>query len=345
MQSAKTQKNLLSVLIFSVLFGLLFQYRILSYLKKLGFNANPIGTKFPIHLDFSSTPIWLLPIYHTIDYLNTVWFTTLLGFLIAGAFITFFSTFIQNNLKGNGIKEILFGTFLGVPNMFCTCCAASTTVGIRKAGAGLGPTLSFFVTAPTLNIVVILLSFNLLPFKFALARLLLGIIASIGITYLVTKISSEKCEINNEINLKEKNQETVTSLLLLWLNNTWKVFIAVIPLLLLGIFLVGILKTLYPMEVLKGALNKGFISTLTAAIIGTILMVPTFTEVILVSELIKLGVPASPLIALLITLPAVSLPSLMVLGKNLKSYKIAVLLGIFITLLGIIGGLIANIIF
>ncbi len=326
-----------AVSVFLALFALLFQYRILSLLKRLGANVNPIGTKLPINLDFPNAPQWLLPFYHTLDYLNIVWFTTLLGLFIAGAMIAFVPDILFSRLRGNGLKQNFVAALLGIPNMLCTCCAASPLAGLRKAGASFGPALTFFVTAPALNIVVIILAFEMLPLKLALARLLLGVVAALGVTSVVAKLIPDTVEEYGPAT-ESRREATIGQLMRRWLLSTWDVVRTVVPLLLAGMFVIGVFKTAFSFETVAKQFGEGIVPTLAAAVLGTVLMVPTFTEVIWVSEFTKQGMGIGPAVALLITLPAVSFPSLWVAGRVLRSYKVAVTLGVLILGLGVAGG-------
>lgn len=334
------KKTWLALSVFTLLFALLFQYRIFSLLKKLGANITPIGTKLPITLDFSSAPQWLLPIYQTLDYLNIVWFTTLLGLFIAGAIVTLLPDLIQGCLKGKGWAQHFTGMALGIPNMFCTCCAASTVTGLRRSGASLGPSLAFFVTAPALNIVVLILAFELLPLKLAFVRLFLGLVAAVGVTFVVAGLTPEKEELAPVILPHVRRDESFWEIIKNWMKNTWYISRIVIPILVLGLIIIGIFKTVLPFEALAKHFGNDLLSIVLASAVGTVLMVPTFTEVLWVAEFTQKGMGSGPAAALLITLPAVSLPSLLVLGKVLKSYKVAAYLAIFILALGMIGGIV-----
>ncbi len=325
--------------VFTSLFALLFQYRILSLLKRLGADVTPIGTRFPIVLDFHQAPQWVLPFYHTLDYLNAIWFTTILGLFIAGAVAAFLSKLLPDRLKGNGLPQQLTGMVLGLPNMLCSCCAASTFAGLRKAGVSMGPALTFFITAPALNLVVIILAFEMLPLKLAVARLVMGLVASIGAAYAVTKLVPVKDEPVPPSSLIQ-DEESMDEMLRRWLSHTWDIAKGVIPLLLVGLPLIGLFKTVFSFEAIARHLGNGLLPIALASTVGTILMVPTFTEVLWVSEFMKQGMGTGPAAALLITLPAVSLPSLWVLGEVLKSYKAAVFLAIFVSGLGMISGIV-----
>lgn|GEM_PF-3291736 len=327
-----------TLFVFSSLFALLFQYRILSLLKRLGADVTPVGTRFPIVLDFQHAPQWVLPFYHTLDYLNAVWFTTLLGLFIAGAVVAFLPKLLRDRLKGDGVVPQLTGVMLGLPNMLCSCCATSTFVGLRKTGTGLGPALACFVAAPALNLVVIILAFELLPSSLAVARLALGLVASFGAAYIVTKLVPIKEEPATHPS-GVQDGEPIGEMFKRWLDDTWDIAKAVIPLLLFGLFLIGAFKTVFPFETIARHLGNGLLPIALASVVGTVLMVPTFTEVLWVGEFMRQGMGMGPAAALLITLPAVSLPSLWVVGKVLGSYKAAMFLAAFIMGLGIIGGI------
>ena len=344
MIAVRTQKAAwIALPIFAVLFALLFQYRIISLLGKLGAGLTPIGTKFPLQVDFQTAPQWLLPFYYTIDYVNSIWFTTALGLLIGGAFLSLVPALTRGSLAGNGARQHLTGVLLGIPNMLCTCCAVTTVTGLRKAGAGLLTSLAFFVTAPALNLVVILLAFQLLPLKLALARTLLGLVAAIGVTYAVARLNPQLWGEALQRNATSQREESVLGLLRSWIGNTWGITKMVVPLLLIGFLLIGVFKTLLPFDAVARYFGDGIWPTLVASTIGTVLMAPTFTEVLWVQEFTRQGMATGPAVALLITLPSVSLPSLWVLGRVFGSYQMAAMLGICMMALGLIGGLVFSI--
>lgn len=323
---------------FAALFALLFQYRALSLLKRMGFGVAPIGTRLPLELDFQAAPPWLLPFYYTLDYINLIWFTTVLGILIAGALVSLAPRLVRGRLGGNGWKQHLAGALFGVPNMLCTCCAVSAVAGLRKAGAGIMSALAFFVAAPALNIVVILLAFQLLPLKLAVARTVLGLVAAVGVTYLVARLNPRTWSEAVHAVRNPEREGSITGMVGAWARDTWEITRSVVPVLLVGFLIIGTFRAVMPFDAVARGLGDGIWPTLLASAVGTVLMVPTFTEVLWVQEFSRQGLATGPAVALLITLPAVSLPSLWVLGKVLRSYRLAVSLGAAILLLGLVGG-------
>lgn len=337
MTKPKTRRQTwLALSIFTALFVLLFQYRILSLLKKLGAGVSPLGTKFPVAFDLKASSAWLLPVYHTLDYLNAIWFTTILGLFLAGAAAAFLPGLLGRHLHGSAVRQVLAGVLIGLPNMFCTCCAAGTLAGLRRAGATLRTSVAFFVTAPALNLVVIILAFELLPLKLALARLVLGLAAALGVSYAVARFVPGVRE--TIATPAGRAGESLADMLLNWLRHTRAITKMVLPLLVAGFLAVGVFKTVLPLETIAGSIGDGFLATVLVAVMGSILMVPTFTEVLWVQEFTSQGMGAGPAAALLITLPAISFPSLWVLGNVLGSYRAPAVAGLFILALGIAGG-------
>lgn len=339
--------------IFMALFGLLFQYRILSILKKLGYNVAPINTRFsfiPKTAEIAKFPQWQQPIYYTLDYLNSFWFALLLAILIGSAVVVFLSGFIKRNLKGNGFRQYLSGMLIGLPNMFCSCCAVGIFIALRRAGASLGPALAFFLTAPTLNVPVLVFAFHMLPFKLALSRLILGLVVVFGVSYLVAKLFPQNAE-------QEKTEEVVPPLgltgdesigqmLKLWLISTWDITKRVTLILLLWLFITAVLFEIGSVSKYIGShLVSGLTHTILASAAGTLMMNPfTSLEVVWVKEFIKHGMGTGPAVAILLTLPAVCFPALWIAGRNLKSWKIPVSVGVFVFIAGVIGGLVFSVI-
>lgn len=336
------QRRLVIFGVFALLFAFLFQYRILSLLGRLGFGVQPLGSKFPIDFALAQAPQWALPFLYTAEYLNLVWSATLIGLLMGGAVNAFLPDMIRRWLSGSGWRQQVAGVLVGLPNMLCSCCAVGATAGLRKSGAGRGAAMAFFVTAPSLNLVTLILAFQLLPVKLAIARLLLGIAAAFGVAYAASLIIKEKDPVADFCPPITVDY-TVGQMLGRWLGQTAALARQVLPMLLLGFLLIGFLKSVLPFEAVARSLGEGAAPTAAAALAGGILMIPTFAEILWVSEFTRHGMGEGPAVALLITLPAVSLPSLWALGKVLNSYKAAFYLGLFVVALGWVGGLLVSI--
>ncbi len=102
-----------------------------------------------------------------------------------------------------------------------------------------------------------------------------------------------------------------------WMLETWFFVKQIIPLLLVGVFIVGvvgeILRTTDVVEVYLG--GEGVGQSFLAALIGALSYFATMTEAPFVDTLMKLGMGNGPALALLLAGPGLSLPNMLAIGK------------------------------
>lgn len=328
-------RTALAALVLFLLFAWLWQFRAAAFLRHEA--AGRVVSRAPL-VATEGAPVWLMPFYTAINYINTTWETTLVALLIAGTLQTFLHAPLLRLLKTQtGWRAYFAGIVFGIPNALCTCCAAPLFASLYKKGTPLGTALATFITAPSLNFVVLLLAFAFLPLPLAIARIGLGLVAVIAVPYLAAKMSGAPPPPPGVAEPDEENVEWKT-LAIAWACNIWEMVRLAVPLLVIGYVLVGIIQVLVPLKTLAPMLDNGWLPLVLTALIGTIIMVPTFSEIVLVSTLMPLGLGAAPAVALLITAPAVSLPSLIVIGRATRSWRVPLVIGALIFLLGVAGG-------
>jgi hypothetical protein len=95
-----------------------------------------------------------------------------------------------------------------------------------------------------------------------------------------------------------------------WLGETWWFVRMIFPLLLAGVFIVGIIGAVLPEEWIKTWLGgAGLRQAFLATLIGAITYFATLTEAPFVDTLMNLGMGKGPALALLLTGPGISLPN------------------------------------
>jgi hypothetical protein len=131
-----------------------------------------------------------------------------------------------------------------------------------------------------------------------------------------------------------------------WGYETWDLTKKIFPILLVGTFALGMLAFFLPPESFRPFFgNNSILSTLLAAIVGTILYMPTLLEVPVIGTTFGYtsGVMAGgPALSLLLSGPSVSLPSLLVLSRIMgakKTVTYALLVIVISALAGFIYGL------
>ncbi len=101
-----------------------------------------------------------------------------------------------------------------------------------------------------------------------------------------------------------------------WLRETWWFVKTIFPLLLFGVFTVGVIGKVLPEEWIKSWLGgNGIRASFLATMIGAISYFATMTEAPFVDTLMKLGMGKGPALALLLTGPGLSLPNWLAIAK------------------------------
>ena len=129
-----------------------------------------------------------------------------------------------------------------------------------------------------------------------------------------------------------------------WMKETWRFFKLILPWLLGGVFVAGMLTVLIPEDVVADWVGGNSIQANSlASISGMLMYFATLTEVPIIRAFMDLGMGKGPALALLLAGPAVSLPSILVLRKIMgwrKTLTYIILVVIMATLTGFIFGLI-----
>jgi uncharacterized membrane protein YraQ (UPF0718 family) len=116
-----------------------------------------------------------------------------------------------------------------------------------------------------------------------------------------------------------------------WAAQTWSFTKQIMPLLLAGVFVAGLLlgrpgyEGLMPSEWVSVAVgDNSLLSTLIASVLGAFMYFSTLTEVPIVEGLLGAGMGKGPALALLLAGPALSLPNMLVIRTILGTQKTVV---------------------
>jgi len=127
-----------------------------------------------------------------------------------------------------------------------------------------------------------------------------------------------------------------------WLSETWWFVKIIFPLMLLGVFIVGVVGVMLPQELVTKLVGKNdIVSSFFATMFGAISYFATMTEAPFVDKLMKLGMAKGPALALLLTGPGLSLPNWIAIARvfGLKKALVYVpLIVILGTILGVVFG-------
>ena len=123
-----------------------------------------------------------------------------------------------------------------------------------------------------------------------------------------------------------------------WMLETWNLVKKIVPILLVGVFIAGVVKTLLPEHVVQQWVGGNSIwNNLLASVFGSLMYFSTLTEVPIVRALMDLGMGKGPALTLLLAGPSLSLPNMIVIGRVMGIKRTSVYVLLVITLSTAVG--------
>ncbi len=266
---------------------------------------------------------------------------------------------IQQLLGGRNGRGYLTAAGLGAVTPFCSCSTIPMLIGLLKARAGFGPTMTFLFTSPLLNPIVIALFIPVLGVKvtimYAGFALFTSIIAGILLQHFgferfvkqdMLKPSSSSCskgcdtlDDNSCCNVEATKEPS------LWYKawgESWSLFRSMFPYMLIAMFIGSVVHGFIPANFfaeVAGPQNPAAIPT--AALIGIPLYIRVTALLPLVGSFIAKGVSLGAIIALVIGSGGASLPELVLL-KRLFYWPLLLAFLAVIFSMAVIGGFTFN---
>lgn len=130
----------------------------------------------------------------------------------------------------------------------------------------------------------------------------------------------------------------------MWMKETLRFVRLIIPWLLGGVFVAGIITTFVPQDVVTDWVgDNSLFANFIASFLGALMYFATLTEVPIISAFMDLGMDKGPTLALLLAGPALSLPNMLVIRSIMGTKKTLTYVGLVVvmaTITGYIFGLI-----
>ena len=216
--------------------------------------------------------------------------------------------------------------------------------GLRKQNVSISGALAFFLGNPVLNPATLLFIGFVLGWQFVGLRIAFGVVLVFLVSYLAAKFADRlPTQKSPPIDLTlapiEDPNRTVGGLAVAWLKELWIEMYTILPGYIITVALLGAARAwLFPPGLTIHASGIGAIVALAA--IGTAFVIPTAGEVPIVQTLMNAGMGIGPAAALLITLPAISIPSLFIV-RGAFPKRVLAFVTACVFALGILAGIIA----
>ena len=242
----------------------------------------------------------------------------------------------------HGISANIIGALLGTVTPFCSCSSIPLFIGFTSAGLPLGVTFSFLISSPMVDLGSLLLLMGIFGAKVALLYVILGlVIAVIGGSLI------EKLKLENEIEdfiLNAKGignvdvdipELTIRDRVLDAKNQMLETFKKVFPYILIGVGIGAFIHNWIPEKWIIAILgSKNTFGIILATLLGTPIYADIFGTIPIAEALLFKGANLGSILAFMMAVTTLSLPSLIMLRKAVKPKLLKVF--ILICVVGII---------
>lgn len=263
--------------------------------------------------------------------------------------LIFIITYIQSYFPPERVKKILgrfhgigancIAALLGTVTPFCSCSSIPLFMGFTSAGLPLGVTFSFLISSPMVDLGSLVLLMSIFGWKVAVVYVLLGLVIAVAGGTFIEKLHLEdqvETFIRNGKSMDTpQNELTKRDRLKYAWEQVAETAKKVLPYVIVGVGIGAFIHNWTPEEWIVKVLGTGNpFGVIIAAICGIPMYADIFGCIPIAEALVAKGANLGVVLAFLMSVITLSLPSMIMLKKAIKPK----LLGIFIAVctLGII---------
>ena len=259
------------------------------------------------------------------------------------AVLIFFISYIQSYFPPEKTKKILtrfkgitgatISALLGTVTPFCSCSSIPIFIGFTKAGLPLGITFSFLISSPMVDLASLLLLSSFFGMKISILYVVLGLIIAIVGGTIISKLNMEseiKVYTEETSELYDESENFNQKQRLDYALNDTKIIVkSVYKYVLVGVGIGSLIHNWVPQDVILTILgsNNPF-SVIIASVVGIPMYADIFGTIPIAEALFMAGVPIGTVLAFMMSVTALSLPSIIMLAKVVKPKLLAVFVAI-----------------
>ena len=277
----------------------------------------------------------------------TFFFYDVIKIFILLSVLIFISSYIQSFFspdrtrrilsKYKGIGGNIIGALLGTVTPFCSCSSIPIFIAFTKAGLPVGVTFSFLISSPLVDLASILLLASIFNWKIALAYVIVGLlIAVIGGT-LISIFKMDKYvesfvyEQSEMLQSAENEKMTTRQRFTYALEQVRDIIKKVWLYILIGVGIGAIIHGYIPASWIELVLgNQHPFSVPLATLIGIPMYADIFGTLPIAEALVSKGVGLGTVLAFMMAVTALSLPSLVMIKKVIKTKLLLVFIAVVV---------------
>ncbi|MCC3673866.1 permease [Staphylococcus epidermidis] len=246
--------------------------------------------------------------------------------------------------KPNQAISYVLGMVFGAMTPFCSCSTIPILAGLLNSKVPFGPAMSFLISSPLMNPLMIFMLWALLGWKVAIVYFIVLAIFSILTGFVFSKMNLAKSY--KGVNVKGDGffANKTGSRIKHALNDAWAFLYPMLPYLFIGVFIGTFIYGFVPETfITKYASGDSSISVLIASVVGIPMYIRPETMLPIAGALASKGMSLGTVVALIIGGAGASIPEVVLLSKLFKK-KFVISFVIAILVVAISTGLMVNIV-
>ncbi len=250
--------------------------------------------------------------------------------------------------KIGGIKANIIAALLGTITPFCSCSSVPLFIGFTNARLPIGVTFSFLISSPLVDLASVILLASIFGFKVAILYVIIGVIIAVVSGTIISKLKLEKYVepfvFNNSMQDADYENITKSKRIKFAKEKVVEIIKRVWIYILIGVGIGAIIHNYIPSDMLEIFLGDDkWYSVFLATIVGIPMYADIFGTLPIAEALVLKGIGLGTALSFMMAVTALSLPSLILLKKVVKT-KLLVIFVALVSIGIIINGFIFNLI-
>lgn len=238
---------------------------------------------------------------------------------------------IIGRFRGIGANSV--AALLGTVTPFCSCSSIPLFIGFTSAGLPLGVTFSFLISSPMVDLGSLVLLMSIFGTKVALLYVIFGLVIAVVGGTIIVKMRMEKYVESFILSAGsvdiESPELTKKDRLVYAKEQTLSTFKKVFPYILIGVGIGAFIHNWIPEEWVVSLLgsNNPF-GVILATVVGIPMYADIFGTIPIAEALLAKGAQLGTMLAFMMGVTTLSLPSLIMLRKAVKPKLLALFIAI-----------------
>jgi uncharacterized membrane protein YraQ (UPF0718 family) len=242
----------------------------------------------------------------------------------------------------NGITANILGALLGTVTPFCSCSSIPLFIGFTSAGLPIGVTFSFLISSPLVDLASVLLLASIFNWRIAIAYVVVGLILAVigGSIISMAKLEKyvEPFVFGNQMANGEVDELTRRDRLIFAKDQVLDIINKVWLYILIGVGIGALIHNWIPESVISAILGQDkWYSVVLATFVGIPMYADIFGTLPIAEALVTKGVGIGTALSFMMAVTALSLPSMILLKKVVKTKLLLIFAGIVTVGILIIG--------